>query len=76
MHLVQQPEQKLLRVVLCGAAKLGAVPIHDRLKARTVLWRVPARPQRLQDERQLFRELALRAELFRVYLVAALQVSL
>lgn len=76
MHLVQQPEEKFLGIVLCGTSKLGSMPIYSRLKAGTVIWAVSTGPEGFEDERQLFSEFPLCAEFPRVYFVAPLQIHL
>lgn len=80
MHLVEQPEEELLRIVLLRTAKLCAVPVDHRLeadgRAPAVGLQLVARPQRLEHLRQLLGQLALGAELARRQLVAALQVGL
>lgn len=76
VDLVQQPEQKLLSVVLRGAAELRSIPVHHGLEAGAVVALVLAGPQGLQDIGQLFGELPLGAELSGIDLVSSLQVDL
>lgn len=76
VHLVEQPEEKLLCIVLRGASKLCAIAIDNSLETGAVIALIATGPQRLEHIRQLLRKFALCAEFPRVNLVATLQIGL
>jgi len=71
VHLVEQPQEELLSVMLQIAAILAAVLVDDALEGGAHLRVILATPDRLEEQRELLRDLATRAILLRVELVAA-----
>lgn len=62
VHLVQQPEEELLCIVLRRAAKLCAIAIDNGLEAGAMIALIAAGPQSLQHIGQLLGEFAFGAE--------------
>jgi len=76
VHLVEQPQEEFLSVMLQIAAVLAAVLVDDALEGGAHFRIVLAAPDRLEEQRELLGDLAARAILLRVELVAARQVDL
>lgn len=75
MHLIQQPQQELLSVVLLIALVLRPVLLQPLLKTGTQFRTILTGPQGLQKHRQLFRYFTFGAELLRVQLVPSGQIG-
>lgn len=76
VHLVEQPQEELLGVVLQIAAVLTAVLVDDALERGAHLRIVLAAPDGLEQQGELLGDLAPGAVLLRVELVAARQIDL
>jgi len=76
VHLVEEPEEELLGVVLQITAVLAAVLVDDALKRGAHLRVILTAPDGLEQQRELLGDLAPGAVLLRVELVAPRQVDL